>query len=137
MSFNIVRGKQVHLNLQFVAMTNTKQGQIQDFQRGRGHYECQRREFSRGVWGHAPPQKFLKNCVSKMAISSILRQILYSSKTNFLLVNFAFVKKNPKGGGGVGFAAPPRLPPFESTTAKIESDCDCDVHLCWQSLDDF
>ena len=76
-----------------------------------------------------PLQKFLKNCVSKMAISSIFRQILYSSKTNFLLVNFAFVKKNPKGEGG--------LPPFESTTAKIESDCDCDVHLCWQSLDDF
>ena len=72
-----------------------------------------------------------------MAISSILRQVLCSSKTNFLLVNFAFVKKNPKGGGVCSPPPPPRLPPFESTTAKIESDCDCDVHLCWQSLDDF
>ena len=27
-SFNIVRGKQFHLNLQFAAMTNTKRGQI-------------------------------------------------------------------------------------------------------------
>ena len=75
-----------------------------------------------------------------MAISSILRQISYSSSTDFLLVNFAFVKKKKKkknqkkGGGG---HSPPRLPSFESTTAKIESDCDCDVHLCWQSLDDF
>ena len=83
-----------------------------------------------------PPQEFLKICLSKMAISSILRQISYSSNTNFLLINFAFVKKkNPKRGGGGH--SPPRLPPFESTTAKIESDCDCDVHLCWQSLDNF
>ena len=35
-----------------------------------------------------------------MAISSILRQILYLFNTTFLLVNFAFVKKLQKGGGG-------------------------------------
>ena len=72
-----------------------------------------------------------------MAISSILRQILYSSKTNFLLLNFAFVKKEKSNGVGGGGCSPPRLLPFESTTDKIESDCDCDVHLCWQGLDDF
>ena len=80
-----------------------------------------------------PPLKVLKISVSKLAISSILRQTSYSSNTNFLLVNFAFVKKNPKGEG----LSPSRLPPFESATAKIESDCDCDVHLCWQSFGDF
>ena len=72
-----------------------------------------------------------------MAISSILRQISYSSNTNFLLVNFAFVKKKKSKGGGGGRAQPPKALPFESFTAKIESDCHCDVHLCWKSLEDF
>ena len=58
---------------------------------------------SRGMQGHAPPVIF-EICVSKMAISSILRQISFSFNTNFLLVNFAFVKKKilQKGGGGGG-----------------------------------
>ena len=48
------------------------------------------------------PQKLLKLLVSKMTIFSILRQISYSFNTNVLLVNFAFVKKKSKmGGGGV------------------------------------
>ena len=72
-----------------------------------------------------------------MVISSILRQISYSPNTNFLLVNFAFVKNKIQRGGGGGRAQAPQAPPFESTTAKIESGYDCDVHLCWQSLDDF
>ena len=61
---------------------------------------------SRGIQGHAPPVIF-EICVSKMAISSsILRQISFSFNTNFLLVNFAFVKKKSskkgegEGGGG-------------------------------------
>ena len=86
------------------------------------------------------PQKFLKICVSKIAISSILREISYSSNTNFLLVNFAFVKKkkNPREGGGHRPLRTPPPAPFESCTAKIESDCDCDVHQPeWQSFGDF
>ena len=48
-------------------------------------------------------QKFSTVRVSKMAISSFLRQISYSFNTSLLLVNFIFVKrKNPKQGGGVG-----------------------------------
>ena len=90
-------------------MTNTKQGQIQDFQGGGGGAGGEHHEFSRGILGHAP-QKFLKICVSKIAIAQ---------------------------GGGEGREESPRLPPFESTTAKIESDCHCDVHLCWKSVDDF
>ena len=39
-----------------------------------------------------------------MAISSILKQISYWFNTNFLLINFASVKKKnkSKGGGGGG-----------------------------------
>ena len=48
-----------------------------------------------------------------MAISSILRQILYLFNTTFLLVNFAFVKKEtPKKGGG-------RPPLRRSATALV------------------
>ena len=63
--------------------------------------------------------------MSKMAISSILRQISYSFNTsttyNFLLVNFVFVKqkeKNPKKGGGGG-NRPPALLPLGSTTGVL------------------
>ena len=53
-----------------------------------------------------------------MAFSSILRQISYSFNTNFLLVNFAFVKiiKLLKGGwgGGGGEHRPPLDPPLLS-----------------------
>ena len=39
-----------------------------------------------------------------MAISSFLRQILYSFNTNFLLVNVAFVKKKTKQPALLGSA---------------------------------
>ena len=53
------------------------------------------------------PQKFLKIGIYEMAISSFLSQISYSFNTIFLLLNFAFVKKNSqKGGGGDGAQAP-------------------------------
>ena len=57
-----------------------------------------------------------------MAFSSILRQISYSFNTNFLLVNFAFVKiiKLQKGGGG-GEHRPPLDPPLLSYS--ISSFC--------------
>ena len=57
------------------------------------------------------PQKCLKICISKIAISSILRQISYSSTTSFLLVNFAFEKKIQMGrrGGGGGAQVPQSL----------------------------
>ena len=99
-------------------MTNTKQGQIQYFQGGGGGVKgggttSAKGASSLGVSGGMLPQKFLKICVSKIAISSILREISYSSNTNFLLVNFAFVKKKKKiqgrGGGGTGPSEP--LPP--------------------------
>ena len=48
-----------------------------------------------------------------MVISSILRHISYSFNTNFLLVNFVFVKKNTKKGGGGG-AQVPLDPPLGS-----------------------
>ena len=88
--------------------------------------------------GDMLPEKFLKICVSKMAISSILRQISYSSNNIFFARKLCFCKIKSKGGGGEQHSPPPGSSlPFDSTTAKIESDCDCDVHLCWQSLDDF
>ena len=79
------------------------------------------------------PNKCLKICVSKMAIASILRQIPHSSNSQFLLDNFDFVQKiqmGEDGGGGGGGGGHP-------VTAKLESGCDCDVYLCWQSVGDY
>ena len=70
--------------------------------RGGGTNGCQRHEFARGV---------LKMWVPKIAISSILRQILYLFNTNCLLINFTFVKKTPKGGGYRPSTPPPPPPP--------------------------
>ena len=42
-----------------------------------------------------------------MAISSILKQISYWFNTNFLLINFASVKKKNKSKGGGGAIASP------------------------------
>ena len=69
------------------------QGRIQDFRKGGGgdYHERRRRELSRGSGGYAPPEMF-ENLSLKMAISSSLRQISYSFNTNFLLVNFVFIK---------------------------------------------
>ena len=46
-----------------------------------------------------------------MAVSSILRQISYKFNTNFLLINFAFVKKIQKVGTGPQAPPPPPLDP--------------------------
>ena len=68
-----------------------------------------------GRSGGMLPYKFLKMRVSKMAISSFLRKILYSFNTtyNFLLVNFVFEKKKRKnhksGWGDKGLQPPPPL----------------------------
>ena len=59
-----------------------------------------------GGLGACPAQKFLKMWVSKMTISSILRQIshLFNTTHNALLVNFFSVKKKKKKSkiGGEG-----------------------------------
>ena len=95
-------------------MTDTKQGQIQDFQGGGGGggdtTSAEGASFLGGSWG-MHPQKCLKICVSKMAIASILRQILHSCNSQFLLDNFDFVQKIQMGeGGGVGEEGIPSLP---------------------------
>ena len=75
-----------------------------------GHDE---REFSRRPEGMLP-QKYSKIRVSKMTISSNLRQISYSSNTNFWLVNFVFVKKKKKLQRGAQAPSPP--PPLGLAT---------------------
>ena len=72
------------------------------------------------------PSKFLEIRVSKMAISSILRQMLYSFKTSFLLVDFVFVQKNKtklqkeggRGEGGTGSSGYPFNPPLALFSSK-------------------
>ena len=109
------------------AMTNTKQGQIQNFQRG-GTTSAEGASFLGGTEGMLP-QKFLKICVSKMAISSILRQFRTCLEYQYFAPKLRFCKKKSKWGRGehTGPLAPP--PPFGSTSSKIEIDGDCDVHL--------
>ena len=58
------------------------QGRIQDFQKGGAPTSAEGVSFL-GWSGGMPPKKILKIWVSKMAISSILRQISYSFNTNF------------------------------------------------------
>ena len=100
-------------------MTNAKQGQIQYFQRGGGTTSAEGASFLGGAEGMLP-QKFLKICVSKMAISSILRQFRTCLEYQFL-VNFAFVRKNANGGGGstqVPQPPPPPPPPLDPLLPK-------------------
>ena len=60
-----------------------------------------------------PPKKFLKICISKMAISSILRQISYSFNANFCYSKLRFCKKSKKEGEGGG----EEQVPLDSATA--------------------
>ena len=76
------------------------------FKGGGGTKSAEGASFLGGLGACPPPQKFSKMWVSKMTISSILRQISHSFNTthNALLVNFVSVKKKKKiqirGGGG-------------------------------------
>ena len=88
------------------AMTNTKQGQIQYFQRKGGGVvgeggttSAEGASFLGGTEGMLP-QKFLKICVSKMAISSILRQFRTCLEYQFFAPKLRFCKKKSKRGRG-------------------------------------
>ena len=76
-----------------------QQGQIQDFRKG-APTSAEGASFLGGSGGMLL-QIFLKIWVSKMAISSILRQISYSFNSNFLLVTFTFVKRKKYPTRGV------------------------------------
>ena len=59
--------------------------------RGRGKTSAEGASFLGGSGGMLP-QKYLNIRVSKMAISSILRKILFLFNTTFLLVDFVQIK---------------------------------------------
>ena len=90
-------------------------GWSKTFKRGGGVYhECRRCKLSRGSGGMLS-QKFLKIWISKMAISSILRQILYLFNTIFAC-KLCFCEKKKWARGRRGEA---QAPPLGSTTVSI------------------
>ena len=101
------------------------------FSKGRMTTSAEGASFLAGSLGTCFPRNFLKIGVSKMAISSNLRQISYSCNTNFLFVNFVLVKKEKKvkKGWGGGTHPHPSSPPslFGSATGFGEM-------LLWEIL---